>query len=130
VDALVSIDTEYESGCPGPQPGQAMDLWMVGVTPGSRDARKGIASTLFRESVEHARQRGFQRCVVECTGHFSQRGALKCGFQERARVIYKDYRFEGRPVFASIPEPHVKFALYERVFSPTEALGARVPHSP
>ncbi len=117
VDALVSIDTEYEAGRPGLEPGQVMDLWMVGVTPGGRYAKKGIASTLFQVSVELARQRGFQRCVVECTGHFSQRGALKSGFQEMARVIYKDYRFEGRPVFASIPEPHVKFALYERVFS-------------
>jgi GNAT superfamily N-acetyltransferase len=119
VDALASIDAEYEARRPGLQPGQVTDLWMVGVNQGGRYARKGIASTLFRVSVEHARQRGFQRCVVECTGHFSQRGALKCGFQERARVIYKDYRFEGRPVFASIPEPHVKFALYERVFSKT-----------
>ncbi len=117
VDALVSIDNEYEAQRPGLQPGQVMDLWMVGVTPGGRYAKKGIASTLFQVSVELARQRGFQRCVVECTGHFSQRGALKSGFQEMARVIYKDYRFEGRPVFASIPEPHVKFALYERVFT-------------
>lgn len=79
-------------------------------------ARKGLASTLFQVSVDVARQRGFQRCVVECTGHFSQRGAVKSGFQERAQVIYKDYRFEGRPVFEHIPEPHAKFALYGRVF--------------
>ena len=114
LDALVRLDTEYEAGCSGLQLGQIMDLWMVGVNQGSRYARRGIASTLYRVSVEQARRRGFQRCVVECTGHFSQRGAIKSGFQERMRIIYKDYRFEGRPVFASIPEPHVKFALYER----------------
>ncbi len=116
IDALVSIDTEYEKLRPDLRPGQVMDLWMVGVTPGGRFAKKGLASTLFQVSVDVARQRGFQRCVVECTGHFSQRGAVKSGFQEMARVVYKDYRFEGRPVFERIPEPHSKFALYERVF--------------
>jgi len=63
-----------------------------------------------------ARQRGFQRCVVECTGHFSQRCAVKSSFQEMARVVYKDYPFERRPVVERIPEPHSKFALYKRVF--------------
>jgi hypothetical protein len=55
--------------------------------PGGRFAKKGIASTLFQVSVELARQGGFQRCVVECTGHFSQHGAVKSDFQERARVV-------------------------------------------
>ena len=48
---------------------------------------------------------------------WGRRTAVAAGFQERARVLYKELRFEGQPVFASIPEPHVKVVLYERRFA-------------
>ncbi|WP_437768458.1 hypothetical protein WME77_16190 [Sorangium sp. So ce764] len=118
IDALVSIDSQYEALRSGLKRGEAMDLWMMGVEPGSRFARHGIASALFQASVDVARHNGFQRCVAECTGHFSQRCAINAGFCEIARVVYKDYRFQGRPVFASIPEPHRTFAIFERVLDP------------
>jgi hypothetical protein len=117
IHALVSVDEEYEAQVPGLQQGQAVDLWMVGVEPSGRYARRGLARNLFQVSAELVRERGFQRCVTECTGSFSQRAAVAAGFQEKARVLYKELIFEGRPVFASIPEPHVKVALYERVFA-------------
>jgi hypothetical protein len=115
IHALVSVDEQYEAQRPGLQVGQAVDLWMVGVDLRGPFAHHGIARNLFRLSVEVVRERGFERCVTECTGHFSQRCALATGFEERARVPYKEFLFEGRPVFASIPAPHEKVVLYERV---------------
>jgi hypothetical protein len=115
--AIGIVDEEYEAQVPGLQPGEAVDLLMVGVEPGGRFARRGIAHNLFRVSAELVRERGFQRCITECTGSFSQRAAVAAGFVEKARVMYKDLVFEGRPVFASIPEPHVKLVLHERVFT-------------
>jgi len=115
-EALMTVDEAYEAKCPGLALGDAVDLWMVGVTPGSRFAKRGIASTLFRVSAELGRVRGFKRCVTECTGDYSQTAARKNGFQERARLSYRDFRFEGRAVFAGIEPPHTHVILFEREF--------------
>src|ERR1700722_11079043 len=100
VKAIMTVDEAYEAQRPGLSLGEAVDLWMVGVPPAGRFAKKGIASTLFRVSTDLARNRGFKRCVTECTGHYSQTAARKAGFHERARLTYRDFRFEGRAVFA------------------------------
>jgi hypothetical protein len=115
-EALVTVDEAYEAQRPGLALGEAVDLWMVGVPPGSRFAKRGIASTLFRVSADLARNSGFRRCVAECTGHYSQTAARKAGFQERARLAYRDFRFEGRAVFAEIKLPHTHVILFEREF--------------
>lgn len=115
IHAAGIVDQQYEAQVGGLQPGEAVDLWMVAVD--RRFARRGIASHLFRLSAQVAQDRAFQRCVTECTGHFSQRAALDAGFHERASVYYRDFLLEGQPIFASIPDPHVKVGLYERVLS-------------
>jgi hypothetical protein len=111
--ALMTVDEAYEAKRPGLTLGDAVDLWMVGVPPGSRFAKRGIASTLFRVSTELARTSGFTRCVTECTGHFSQTAARKAGYEEHARLAYRDFRYEGRAVFAAIEPPHTHVILYE-----------------
>jgi hypothetical protein len=113
-EALMTVDEAYEATRPGLTLGDAVDLWMVGVPPGSRFAKRGIASTLFRVSTAVSRDRGFKRCVTECTGHYSQTAARKAGFRERARLTYRDFRFDGRAVFAEIEPPHLHVILYER----------------
>ena len=115
-EALMTVDEAYEAKHPGLTLGDAVDLWMVGVPPGSRFAKQGIASTLFRVSTDLSRKRGFKRGVTECTGHYSQTAARKAGFQERARLAYRDFRFDGRAVFAEIEPPHTHVILYEREF--------------
>src|SRR5271168_4633216 len=87
VEALTTVDAAYEAKQPALMLGDAVDLWMVGVPPGSRFAQRGIATTLFRVSTDLARSRGFKRCVTECTGHYSQTAARKTGFRERAAGI-------------------------------------------
>jgi len=114
VEALSMVDKAYEAKRPGLMLGEVVDLWMVGVPPISRFAKRGIASTLFRVSAELGRVRGFKRCVTECTGDYSQMAARKSGFQERARLSYRDFRFEGRAVFAGIEAPHTHLILFER----------------
>ena len=114
--ALMTVDEAYEAQRPGLTLGDAVDLWMVAVPPGGRFAKRGIAGTLFRVSADLARSRGFKRCVTECTGYYSQTAARKAGFQERARLSYRDFRFEGRAVFAGIQPPHTHVILFEREF--------------
>ena len=115
-EALGTVDEAYEAKRPGLTLGQAVDLFMVGVPPGSRFAKRGIASTIFRVSADLGRTRGFKRCVTECTGHYSQAAARKTGLQERARLTYRDFRFEGRAVFADIEFPHTHLILFEREY--------------
>ncbi|MDQ2882559.1 MAG: hypothetical protein M3Y48_15505 [Actinomycetota bacterium] len=106
IDVLLSVDEQYEAQVADRQRGQVFHLWMGGVD--RRFSRQGVAGNLFRLSARIAHDQAFERCVAECTGHFSQRAALDAGFQERACVAYKDFLFEGSPVFAAIPEPHLK----------------------
>jgi hypothetical protein len=113
---LMTIDEAYEAERPGLALGDAVDLWMVGVPQDGRFAKRGIASTLFRVSADLGRDRGFKRCVTECTGRYSQAAARKAGFQERARIAYRDFRFEGRAVFAAIDPPHTHAILYEKEY--------------
>jgi hypothetical protein len=111
--ALGTVDEAYEAQRPDLRPGDAVDLWMVGVAA-PRFTRRGIANTLFRVCSDLARQSGIRRCVTECTGRYSQAAAQRAGFKEVARLAYRDFRFEGRPVFAGIGSPHVHLVLYEK----------------
>lgn len=115
-EALTKIDGAYEAKRPGLVLGEALDLWMVGVSPCTQFARKGIGSTLFRLCADVSRNRDFKRCVTECTGYYSQTAARNTGFKERARLAYRDFRFQGRAVFAGIEAPHTDLILFEREF--------------
>ena len=111
--ALQAVDERYEATRPALESGEALDLWMLGVVPGSPFARRGIAHGLILAGRDAAHQNGFRRCVAECTGRYSQRAAIKAGFVEGARVDYATFQFEGRRIFANIPAPHKFLILYE-----------------
>jgi ribosomal protein S18 acetylase RimI-like enzyme len=113
-ELLGAVDAAYEAQRPGLGIGDAVDLWMVGLD--RRFAQRGIASTLFRVAAGIPRARGFRRVVTECTGHFSQTAARKAGLEERARIAYRDFRFEGRAVFATVEPPHTHTILFECEF--------------
>jgi ribosomal protein S18 acetylase RimI-like enzyme len=80
-DALGTVDEAYESTIPPLALGEAVDLWMVGVAPSDQFTNRGIATNLFRLCTDVARERGFRRCVSECTGHYSQAAARKAGLK-------------------------------------------------
>jgi hypothetical protein len=76
--ALRTVGEAYEAQRPELAVGDAVDLWMVGVAE-ARFARRGLASGLFRACASVARDRGFARCVTECTGNYSQAAARRIG---------------------------------------------------
>jgi len=110
--ALMSVGEVYEARHPHLKRGEVADLWMVGTDP--RFALRGIASRMFRLCMRLARERGFRRCVAECTGHYSQTAARRAGFDEVTRLSYQEFRFDGRASFAGIPLPHTHLVFYER----------------
>ena len=121
--ALESIDEEYEAMRPGIPFGDTLDLWMLGVSHDAPYLHKGLSHLLIKVALEVAKKKGYRYAVGECTGHFSQHGAVDAGFKERARVVYKDFEFEGKRVFENMPEPHRTFGFYEMDLS-------RFPSSP
>jgi hypothetical protein len=110
------VDEAYESTILPLALGEAVDLWMVGVAPGDQFTKRGIATNLFRLCTDVARERGFARCVTECTGYYSQSEARTAGLKERARLAYRDFRFEGRATFAGIQPPHTGIVLFDKEF--------------
>jgi GNAT superfamily N-acetyltransferase len=113
-EALMTVDREYERQRPGLAAGEALDLWMAGVDS-DRFARQGIARRLIELATRLARERGFTRCVAECTGHDSQTAIQQVGYTEAARLPYRDFRFENQPVFSTIVPPHTHLILYEKL---------------
>lgn len=80
--------------------GSHAHLNMLAVLPSV--SGRGIAQTLVRISLENAAKRGYRFAVTEANGPVSQHIFRRFGFRERCTVSYKDFRFDGRPVFASI----------------------------
>jgi ribosomal protein S18 acetylase RimI-like enzyme len=62
----------------------------------------GIAQNLVKICMENAAKRGYRVAVTEANGPVSQHIFHKLGFREQFVVSYQGFRFEDRPVFASI----------------------------
>jgi GNAT superfamily N-acetyltransferase len=100
-DILSELYDEYR---PGPMPplGESIHLFLLGVAP--KFAGKGVAKRLVAECVANGARKGYRVAVTEATSRTSQHVFREQGFVERVRRSYADYRFDGRPVFASIAE--------------------------
>jgi ribosomal protein S18 acetylase RimI-like enzyme len=100
VDALLdSLDDDYRRTRTIVE-GSHAHFNMLAVAPAS--SGRGIAQRIVELSLAHAAGRGFRFAFTEATGRASQHIFRKLGFQERHTVAYEDFRFDGRPVFASI----------------------------
>jgi ribosomal protein S18 acetylase RimI-like enzyme len=100
-DILGQLDMEYRGGEP-PRPGEALHLFLLGVA--QRFAGQGVAHQLVATCLENGARRGYRVAVTEATNKTSQHIFRRQGFVERARRSYRDHRFDGRAVFASIVE--------------------------
>jgi len=100
-DILGELNSEYRS-CATVQPGESIHLFLVGVA--QRCAGKGVARQLVAECLANGMRRGYRMAVTEATNKTSQHIFRKQGFVERVRRSYRDYRFDGQAVFASIAE--------------------------
>ena len=108
---LESLDEGYRKGRTI-LPGQCLHLFMLGVD--QRFAGRGLAQQLVAACLAIGRQKGYTHAITEATGVVSQKVFRKLGFSDRLRMSYQDYRYGGRPVFASIRD-HEATILMERV---------------
>jgi GNAT superfamily N-acetyltransferase len=75
---------------------------------------QGIAYTMYRILINHARRLGFTHAVTEPTGNISQYILKdKFAFNELYRINYDEYEYQGERVFAGI-EGHQCVSLMEK----------------
>lgn len=96
---LENLDEEYR-GTQTIVVGSHAHFNMLAVLPAR--AGRGIAQNLVKLCMENARKCGYRFAITEANGPVSQHIFRKLGFRERFMVSYKDFRFDDRPVFASI----------------------------
>ncbi len=110
---LEGLDDNYRQGR-AIVAGQYLHLFMLAVD--IHFAGQGIAQQLVTACLLNGRQKGYTHAVTEATGVVSQRVFRKLDFTDRVSVTYRDYRYDGRPVFASIVD-HTATILMDRTIT-------------
>ena len=100
-DILGQLDAEYRGGRAVPH-GESLHLYLLGVAIAA--AGHGVAKQLVATCLENGVRKGYRIAVTEATASVSQHVFRRLGFVERVHRSYKEYRFGGRAVFASIAE--------------------------
>jgi GNAT superfamily N-acetyltransferase len=100
-DILGQLDAAYR-GDRAARPGEALHLFLLGVAESA--SGRGVAQRLVSTCLENGARKGYRRAVTEATNEVSQHVFRKLEFVDRVHRSYRDHRFEGRAVFASIAE--------------------------
>jgi ribosomal protein S18 acetylase RimI-like enzyme len=90
VQVLKAVDEKFVQANPELARGEVVDLWMLAVHPDFRG--KQIAARLVQLSLEHLKSQGFKTAVIETTGHYSYRSAVKAGFKQVHEVLYSTFQ--------------------------------------
>lgn len=114
---LEQLSVDYWEG-QEPSPGEFLHFFLLGVA--QPHFGRGIAQNLVTACVENGVQKGYRVGVTEATNSVSQHIFRKAGFVERVQRSYRDYRYQGDAVFASI-EGHTGPILMDRQLKATES---------
>jgi len=113
IDLVEKLETEYLKNKPKVEKGQILYVFMSGVRPNYRGGK--VARIGFEKNVEAAKRKNYQYAMTECTSRTSQITAKRLGFKEIVSIDYKDFLYEGKPVFQGLAETHKKCILMEKV---------------
>jgi GNAT superfamily N-acetyltransferase len=116
-DILGQLVTEYRAG-QAPRHGEMLHLYLLGVS--DRAARRGVGQQLIASCIENGARRGYRVAVAEATNKVSQHIFQKQGFTARAQRSYRDYLFQGRPVFQTIAEHDGPILMEKSLVPPAE----------
>ena len=107
---LERLDEQFRKGRTI-SPGNYLHLFMLGVE--GRFAGQGIGQGLIKACIDNGSRRGYRTALTEATGKVSQHIFRKNGFVDRFSVLYRDFQYENKAVFASIRE-HEQAMLMDR----------------
>jgi len=97
-----------------PKPGEYLHLFLLGVA--QQFTGRGIAQQLVRVCLKNGAKKDYRIGVTEATNNVSQHIFHQLGFIERAQRSYKNYRYKGKAVFASI-EGHIGPMLMDKLLT-------------
>ncbi|KAF7991356.1 hypothetical protein HCN44_002918 [Aphidius gifuensis] len=103
VDQEINIPEKYpDSNC--------LDIKIVSVDNNWRG--KGIASALFKKTIEIGKELGFNLIRTDCSSHFTARLCQRIGFHPIYELKYSEYLDDNeQPVFTPAP-PHNSIVTY------------------
>jgi len=110
VDLTSQLDAEYRQE-KSVLPGDWLHLFLLGVP--QPFSGRGVGQQLVASCLANGSRRGYRRAVTEATNRVSQHIFRKHGFAERVRRTYRDYRYQGEAVFASI-KGHAEAILMDK----------------
>ncbi len=84
--------------------GESIYLYMLAV--GCHSEGHGVGRNLVTEALKQAKTRGYRTAFAAVTNRTSHRVLARQGFDDLAGTDYRDFQFEGQPVFADIPTHH------------------------
>lgn len=109
-DILAQLDADYRIERPM-FAGDALHVFLLGVRRGF--AGRKVAQALVEACLTNGRAHGYRLAITEATNNVSQHIFRKAGFVARAARSYRDHRFGGQCVFASITD-HAGPVLLDR----------------
>lgn len=115
---LGELVTRYRS-IKQPKPGQLLHLYLLGVAASA--GGRGVAQQLVAACLDNGAHKGFKMAAGEATNPTSQHIFRKHGFEERGQILYRDYLFNGRHIFAGIAEFGGPILMEKRLAPPDAA---------
>jgi len=86
------------------QPGNAVDLWFLGVHPDYRGNK--IANSLIKGILPLVKKAGFKYATIEATSHFTSCAAKRNNFEEVYVQKAADWKWRGKPLYTNAKPPH------------------------
>jgi GNAT superfamily N-acetyltransferase len=82
------------------QKGELFHQFMVAVNP--KFQKRGLCKRILEANLKLAKERGYRKALIECTGNFSHGAAVKLGYKLEQTSVYKDFQMPeeyggGRP---------------------------------
>lgn len=84
--------------------GHCMNLF-IGVVE-EKFRGRNILKHLLQCALQLGSEQGYTVAVGEFTNYYSRKVGESVGFIPKHEISYKDFEFEGKKIFANVPQPH------------------------
>ena len=99
VELLERLETQYKHG-KQIKSGEYLHIYMLAVSPDYQG--KQIAQNSIQICLNNAREKGYTYAFTEAANSVSQHIFQKLDFQPRHQILYREFTYQGIPVFANI----------------------------
>ena len=116
---LWHMDAEATKSVPGlGEPGNAVDLWFLGVHPDYRGRK--IANDLISCILPLVKKHGYKYATIEATSFFTSKAAEFNKFKPVYRQLAKEWLWRGEPLYVNAKQPHGEWVFWVKDFDDVE----------